>query len=274
MARQKILPCASTAQQVHRRIRESSWVLGRWDGFVHSVAVAEAKLQLVRALRRIQRPGTVLPNSAGKSAQREQVAAICYRIHDLRIEFLLVRTRKGRWTFPKGGVVEGLTRAQSAAVEAFEEGGVHGRIEGDSFTRYKVRKRGTTQSSGGVEIYAHLCQVLRLGPPAESNRTPTWFSPENAELRLKRRRTRHDARELARVLDLAVNRIVRMADKKTSNPDPLQRVYFEASEAFRNRLITRVAVMPYVCGKRDERKDCSIIEFPTQPRKVLRLGPG
>jgi len=52
------------------------------------------------------------------------------------IEFLLVQTRGGRWIFPKGGVERGLTRAQSAALEAFEEAGVHGRIEAAAFARY------------------------------------------------------------------------------------------------------------------------------------------
>ena len=59
----------------------------------------------------------------------EQVAAICYRLTKQGIEFLLVRTRGRRWTFPKGSVESGLTHAQSAALEAFEEAGVHGRIE-------------------------------------------------------------------------------------------------------------------------------------------------
>jgi 8-oxo-dGTP pyrophosphatase MutT (NUDIX family) len=64
-----------------------------------------------------------------KSRSSEQVAAICYRIRKFKIEFLLVRTRKGRWTFPKGGIVPGWSRGQSAALEAFEEAGVHGRVE-------------------------------------------------------------------------------------------------------------------------------------------------
>src|SRR5882672_1187772 len=66
----------------------------------------------------------------------EQVAAICYRIGKRGIEFLLVRTRGGRWTFPKGSVESGLTHAQAAALEAFEEAGVHGRIEEAAFARY------------------------------------------------------------------------------------------------------------------------------------------
>jgi len=54
----------------------------------------------------------------------EQVAAVCYQISKRGLEFLLVRTRNGRWTFPKGSVESGLTHAQAAALEAFEEAGV------------------------------------------------------------------------------------------------------------------------------------------------------
>src|SRR5271169_3005360 len=57
----------------------------------------------------------------------EQVAAVCYRRRGGNIEFLLVKTGKGRWIFPKGSVEPGLTHAQAAALEAFEEAGVHGR---------------------------------------------------------------------------------------------------------------------------------------------------
>src|SRR5436190_4561919 len=77
-----------------------------------------------------------------KLRECEQVAAVCYRKRNGRIEFLLVQTRgSGRWTFPKGNTEPGLTHAQAAALEAFEEAGVHGRIEEASFTRY-VRRSG------------------------------------------------------------------------------------------------------------------------------------
>ena len=46
---------------------------------------------------------------------REQVAAVCYRFGERGLEFLLVQTRGGRWTFPKGGAEPGLTHAQAAA---------------------------------------------------------------------------------------------------------------------------------------------------------------
>src|SRR5262249_20579207 len=94
----------------------------------------------------------------------EQVAAVCYRVRNNGIEFLLVQTRGGRWTFPKGSAEPGLTHAQAAALEAFEEAGVHGRMEEAWFARY-IRGK-----SASIGVIAHLCEVLRLGPAQESRR--------------------------------------------------------------------------------------------------------
>src|ERR1039458_10110116 len=83
-----------------------------------------------------------------KTRECEQVAAVCYRLRRGAIEFLLVQTRgSGRWIFPKVSAEPGLTHAQAAALEAFEEAGVHGRIEEASFTRYVRRKRGDGRNS-------------------------------------------------------------------------------------------------------------------------------
>jgi 8-oxo-dGTP pyrophosphatase MutT (NUDIX family) len=141
----------------------------------------------------------------------EQVAAVCYRTRGDSIEFLLVQTRAGRWTFPKGHAEPGLSHAQAAALEAFEEAGVHGRMEEISFTRYVRRKRTSKSASEkGLGVNAHLCEVLRLGAPQESGRNPSWFSAEKTKRRLREARTPDYALELARVVDRAVTRIQSM----------------------------------------------------------------
>jgi 8-oxo-dGTP pyrophosphatase MutT (NUDIX family) len=146
----------------------------------------------------------------------EQVAAVCYRVRRGEIEFLLVRTNSGHWTFPKGSAEPGLTHAQAAALEAFEEAGVHGRMEEASFTRYIRRKRTgnsaarSAKTKNDLAIQAHLCEVLRLDTPQEPNRDPAWFSAEKAKQRLSEDRTSDYAGELARVVDRAVSRIQRL----------------------------------------------------------------
>jgi 8-oxo-dGTP pyrophosphatase MutT (NUDIX family) len=175
----------------------------------------------------------------------EQVAAVCYRVRSSGIEFLLVRTGSGHWTFPKGSAEPGLTHAQAAALEAFEEAGVHGRMEEASFTRYIRRKGGRTRNSARsgersvvkeIAIQAHLCEVSRLDPPQERNRNPTWFSADKAKRRLREDRTPDFGEELARVVDRAITRIRRLRSdaitieaitiKVRPQKDALQKVQF------------------------------------------------
>jgi 8-oxo-dGTP pyrophosphatase MutT (NUDIX family) len=144
----------------------------------------------------------------------EKVAAVCYRVRPSGIQFLLVQTRGGRWTFPKGNAESGLTHAQSAALEAFEEAGVHGRMEEASFTRYLHRKH---RSTANITVNAHLCEVTRLETPPEPGRNRTWFSVEKAKERLREGREPYHGVELARVVDRAVARVLRL--QRYENPN-------------------------------------------------------
>jgi len=164
------------------------------------------------------------------SKRPEQVAAVCFRVSSVGIEFLLVKTRRGRWIFPKGGVEPGLTRAQAAALEAFEEAGAHGRIEEAPFARYHQRKKDKIEETGTVKVLVHafLCEVLRLGPPQEINRDRTWFSPEKAKSCLRDDRPSDNGAQLARVIDRAIARIHRLNRQGPPPTDSLQRVQFEA----------------------------------------------
>jgi 8-oxo-dGTP pyrophosphatase MutT (NUDIX family) len=169
---------------------------------------------------------------------------MCYRMRKGRPEFLLVQTRGGRWIFPKGGVEPGLTYAQSAALEAFEEAGVHGRMEQIPFTRYfrrppaimaALEARSKGESTHLEAVAVHLCEVSRLEPPQESNRNPTWFSAEKAKQRLLEDRAPAFGLELARVVDRAVSRIQRLHNTARLSShhvpkDPLQEVRFQAFE--------------------------------------------
>lgn len=73
-----------------------------------------------------------------------QVAALPYAVVSGRVAFLLVTSRRsGRWIFPKGSVIEGLTAWQSAQQEAFEEAGVEGEIETSPIGSYRTIKKGS-----------------------------------------------------------------------------------------------------------------------------------
>lgn len=166
--------------------------------------------------RRSSQSSIVVPSCSrefisSRRADRPLVAAVCFRVKDGQIEFLLVRTRSGRWTFPKGGVDGDPTFAAAAAREAYEEAGVRGRVEENRFFRYRYPKRGSLRVGHTTEstIDAHLCAVFARENPPEAHRDPTWFCTEKAKRRLREDRTLKYAEELARVVDAAVVRILR-----------------------------------------------------------------
>ena len=167
------------------------------------------------------------------SPPRKQVAAVCYRFRRSRLEFLLVQTSGGRWIFPKGGVEPGRTHAESAALEAFEEAGVHGRIEKIPFTRYYRRKPIESREEEPA-VSVNLCEVSHLERPQESNRRPSWFSADKAKQCLRKDRAPELGAELLRVVDKAAARIQRLHTASPTSAhatiDGLKKVRFEASE--------------------------------------------
>src|SRR5271169_1849750 len=145
---------------------------------------------------------------AKSTGERIHVAAVCYRLKGDEPEFLLVRTRSGRWTFPKGGVDGDATHADAAAREAYEEAGVKGRIDNDPFHWYFHSKRDRFRSRRPmVPVHAHLCEVERQVAPKEAHRDPTWFKADKARRRLRENRSPEMAGEVIQVIDPALMHI-------------------------------------------------------------------
>ena len=61
---------------------------------------------------------------------RIQFGALPYRFdRHADLEVLLITSREtGRWIIPKGGPIKGFKPGQTAALEAYEEAGVRGRV--------------------------------------------------------------------------------------------------------------------------------------------------
>ena len=138
-----------------------------------------------------------------------QVAAVCYRLSGSSVEFLLVNTSSGKWTFPKGRLCPALSPSESAAREAWEEAGVHGRIEETHFAHYLDTKRalGHDSLTREVRIAAFLMEVHRTEDPQESGRNPSWFSPQQARKRLAAGRLSPYSRQIAKMIDAAVDQL-------------------------------------------------------------------
>ncbi|HEY6303820.1 MAG TPA: NUDIX domain-containing protein [Terriglobales bacterium] len=242
-------------------------------------------------------PSVKVLQTSRLSGGRQQVAAVCYRIRKCGIEFLLVQTRGGRWIFPKGGVEPGLTHAQSAALEALEEAGVHGRMEEIPFARFFRRKpdAATTtknarpasalSSQQELAVAVHLCEVSRLEPPQESRRNPSWFSAEKTKRRLLDDRAAEFGAELARVVDRASARIRRLHGNsvppsvRARKDEALQEVRFEAFELARvHDLAWSASYARYIRREHPDSPSLagrSSAGLPLGPnRPTLRLGNG
>jgi 8-oxo-dGTP pyrophosphatase MutT (NUDIX family) len=142
-----------------------------------------------------------------------QVAAVCYRRTQTGIEFLLVNTNGGdRWIFPKGSTHPRLSHSQAAEREAWEEAGAVGEIEPQPFHTFLYAK-GVFWKKPGVQefpVKSYLMQVQHLRRAPEALRNPTWFSPSEAKKMLAKRREVKYARQLAEVIDRALERLVRI----------------------------------------------------------------
>ncbi|MGC2696190.1 MAG: NUDIX hydrolase [Candidatus Angelobacter sp.] len=138
-----------------------------------------------------------------------QVAAICYRRNGSSVEFLLVNTSSGKWTFPKGRLCPGLSPSESAAREAWEEAGAKGRIEDDHFGHYLDTKRalGHDARTREVRIAAYLFEVHSTETPEESGRNPSWFSPQQARKQLAEARFPQYAKSIVNIVDATLEQV-------------------------------------------------------------------
>lgn len=143
---------------------------------------------------------TALIRSSFPAIAPSKAAAVCYRRAGSGLEFLLVNTASGKWTFPKGNIEPHLGASQSAALEAFEEAGVKGWISDHHFDFYRHDKNDSEHL-----VAAYLMQVRQMFVPEESHRNPTWFTAGEAKRKLGKRRPDKYAREFARVIDRAVD---------------------------------------------------------------------
>src|SRR5215510_10247788 len=102
--------------------------------------------------------------ASGEMMKSKQVAALPYRIGDSGPEVLLITTRtNGKWSIPKGWPMKGRKAHAAAAIEAFEEAGVVGRIGRRRLGKFKHRKEaGKDWVECAVEVFP-LAVKKKLG---------------------------------------------------------------------------------------------------------------
>ncbi len=112
-----------------------------------------------------------------------QVAGLCWRQSEGRIEVLLVSSRDtGRWILPKGWPLRGRDAAASALREAFEEAGVEGKAATHPVGRYPYVKVVGADSGFPCEVAVYPIEVRRLRDsfPERNQRRRKWFAAEIA----------------------------------------------------------------------------------------------
>jgi 8-oxo-dGTP pyrophosphatase MutT (NUDIX family) len=156
-------------------------------------------MQYSAAMARKQ-PAAQTPLRIGAAAKREtrtQFGALCYRRTDAKksgVEVLLVSSRDtGRWIIPKGWPVDGETPAAAAAMEAWEEAGVRGRVYETCIGHYSYHKWIDEEMSLPCIVAVFAVEVLRLDDdyPEAAERKRKWLTPKKAAQRVEEEELRH-----------------------------------------------------------------------------------
>ena len=131
-----------------------------------------------------------------KTEMRSQFAAVCYRIVGNNPVVLLITSRRsGRWIIPKGWPISGLTPAESAMQEAWEEAGVKGKTQDRCLGLFSYNKFLEPEQTLPCGAMVYPVQVKSMSPdfPEKGQRLRKWFAPKKAARRVMEP-------ELARIL--------------------------------------------------------------------------
>lgn len=148
------------------------------DGMASSISAQE------KALRRSQ---SFLSELAAHTDELfhgrvyEQYAAICYRMAPERgpAEVLVVTSREsGRWVMPKGWPIKGKKPHEVAAIEAFEEAGVRGKVKKKTFGYFTYLKQLADGNRIPCVVGLHLLEVAQVFQdfPERGQRRSEWVS--------------------------------------------------------------------------------------------------
>jgi 8-oxo-dGTP pyrophosphatase MutT (NUDIX family) len=138
------------------------------------------------------RPQPMRIVGALKRETRTQFAAIPFRVTKKKggkgIEVLIVSSRDtGRWIIPKGWPIDGMTPADSAAHEVWEEAGARGRVYDTCLGLYSYNKWLDEDLSLPVIVAVFALEVEKLDDsyPEVEERSRKWVSLKKAAERVE-----------------------------------------------------------------------------------------
>lgn len=147
-----------------------------------------------------------------------QAGAIPYKVVDGQVVFLIVTSRRtGRWIFPKGAPIEGLSPPEVAAREAFEEAGVEGMVGAAPLGFYStVKVKGVRRIGVEVDLYPLEVETQHEVWPETGQRHRHWVLLPEARRLLSDQRLS----ELATALQDRVLRGHALQGQRFEQPQP------------------------------------------------------
>lgn len=112
-----------------------------------------------------------------------QLAALCHRDTPNGVEVLLVTSSNGRWILPKGWPIDGMSAAEAASVEAWEEGGVkEAQFDEQAITTLQTQKTYDSGLTIPTETHVYDLTVTKVANdyPEADKRDRIWVSPARA----------------------------------------------------------------------------------------------
>ncbi len=126
----------------------------------------------------------------------KQVAALCLRQTDAGPEVLLITSSEQNWILPKGWPMDGKTHAEAAAIEAWEEAGVHAADVSET----PVAQLNTTKTVGGDQIIPCTLEVFEVEVDSLAESYPEDHKRDRRWIPLKQAANMVDATEISDML--------------------------------------------------------------------------
>jgi 8-oxo-dGTP pyrophosphatase MutT (NUDIX family) len=138
--------------------------------------------------------------AAAKRETRTQFAALPFRLKSkgkakkgtakggAGVEVMLITSLDtGRWIVPKGWPIDGMTPAEAAAQEAWEEAGLRGRVHDACLGLYSYSKWLDEELSLPCIVAVFGLEVGKVDDafPEAGRRKRKWFSPKKAAARVE-----------------------------------------------------------------------------------------
>jgi 8-oxo-dGTP pyrophosphatase MutT (NUDIX family) len=108
----------------------------------------------------------------------QQIGALCYRLTHKKLKILLITSRRSKkWIIPKGWKVDELSSRKSAALEAWEEAGVQGRVSEKPVGTYYYRKKKKSEGffTCAVNVFTIDVQSSKKVYPEQGQRQKKWI---------------------------------------------------------------------------------------------------